>query len=60
VRYAGVIAREREWTSSPSNSNKAAFVVLHRSRALRTIKSNTGCGSPGEADIALSTSIVAD
>ena len=24
------------------------------------IKSNTGCGSPGEADIALSTSIVAD
>jgi hypothetical protein len=28
--------------------------------ALRTIKSNTGCGSPGEADIALSTSIVAD
>ena len=25
-----------------------------------TIKSNTGCGSAGEADIALSTSIVAD
>jgi hypothetical protein len=33
---------------------------LHRSCALRTIRSNTGCGSPGEADIALSTSIVAD
>ena len=39
---------------------QASVLVLHRSRALRTIKSNTGCGSPGEADIALSTSIVAD
>ena len=27
--------------------------------ARRAINSNTGCGSPGEADIALSTSIVA-
>ena len=44
----------------PSNSTKEAVVVLHRSRAVRAIKSNTGCGSPGEADIALSTSIVAD
>ena len=28
--------------------------------ARRTIRSNTGCGSPGEADIAFSTSMVAD
>ena len=29
------------------------------SRARSTIRSNTGCGSPGEADIAFSTSMVA-
>ena len=34
--------------------------ALHSSTARRTIRSNTGCVSPGEADIAFSTSIVAD
>ena len=33
---------------------------LHSSLARRTIKSNTGCALPGEADMAFSTSMVAD
>jgi hypothetical protein len=45
---------------SVQGSRRGVAQISHRSRALRAIKSNTGCGSPGEADIALSTSIVAD
>jgi hypothetical protein len=42
-----------------SYSNRPATGALHSSAERRTIRSNTGCGSPGEADIAFSTLIVA-
>ncbi len=45
--------------SAPSYSNSPTDMPLHSSCARRTIRSNTGCASPGEADIAFSTSIVA-
>ena len=44
----------------PSNSSTDTPYPPQMSRARSAINSNTGCGSLGEADIAFSTSIVAD
>ena len=44
---------------SPSSSVSAASSAPQQAHARSTIKSNTGCGSPGDADITFSTSIVA-
>ncbi len=52
---------ERTWISSPSYSvSRSTTTPLHSSRARRVIRSNTGWVSPGEADIAFRTSMVAD
>ena len=56
--HAHAIARK--WTICRHTRTDAAVArVAQFACARRAIRSNTGCGSPGEADITFSTSMVA-